>query len=580
MSSRVDAFKVFIASPGGLKDERSAVRDEIRSFSDSFMHEYGVAFSTEGWEDVPGGMRRAQAAINEVVEGCDYMILILGSRWGTSPTKDGKFTSGTEEEFYLASECIERTDSPMADILVLFKGVPEEQLSDPGEQLSKVLEFKKLLEDSKEIFHKTFDDLISLRQEVSIRLRGWARTSSEETSTPGGLGPHDRRTRDTRPASPESEQNDSSIQAPAGASALQVAEEYEAKGLMTQAEAAYAKAIVDPDVRSLEKYARFLRRTGRLRKSLEVNHRVLDQLASGDDSTKNVAERARILTSIGIVERKLGDLHASRYSLREAVETAREGGANTLDALAYSLDNLGITASRSGESSQATDYFAQALAARKTTGDIAGQGRTLTNLARLYKRSGDIERAKRSCAEAINLLQQLDERSALASAYAAMGEILELESDLIGAEKSYRVALTINEALGMPDNIAMSLIQVARILIDRGDLVEAERFAQRAFEENERTSNREGTTASTHLLGRILGQTEREALAVGLLEDAISSYAAMGNPNGEGWARFHLAELQRRSGHDAEAAQSMESVRSLADLTGNAQLLALVVEGS
>lgn len=580
MSSRIDAFKVFIASPGGLEDERSAVRDEIRSFNDSLMHEYGVAFSTEGWENVPGGIRRAQAAINEVVEGCDYMILILGSRWGISPAKDGKFTSGTEEEFYLASECIERADSPMADILVLFKGVPEEQLSDPGEQLSKVLEFKKLLEDSKEIFYKTFDDLISLRQEVRNRLRGWARPSSEGTSMTGGLGPHDGPTRDTTSTSPGSEQNNFLIQEPAGASALRIAEEYEAKGLMTQAEAVYAKAIVDPDVRSLEKYARFLRRTGRLRKSLEVNRRVLDQLASSDDSTKTIAERARILTSIGIVERKLGDLRESRYSLHEAVETAREGGAKTLDALAYSLDNLGITASQSGHSSQAADYFAQALAARKTTGDIAGQGRTLTNLARLYKRSGDIERAKQSCAEAIELLEQLDERSALASAHAAMGEILELESDLVGAEKSYRAALTINEALGMPDNIVMSLIQVARILIDRGDLVEAERFAHRAFDENERTSNCQGATASTHLLGRIFGQTGREVLAIGLLEDAISSYAAMRNPHGEGWARFHLAELQRRSGHNAEAAQSMERVRSLADLTGNAQLRALAVEGS
>jgi tetratricopeptide (TPR) repeat protein len=131
----------------------------------------------------------------------------------------------------------------------------------------------------------------------------------------------------------------------------------------------------------------------------------------------------------------------------------------------------------------------------------------------------------------------------------------------------------------MPDNIAMSLNQVARILFEREELTEAERYAQRALTENERTSNREGIVASTHLLGRIYAQTDREALATGLLEDAISSYAAINNPNGEGWARFHLAELQRKLGHDAEAAQSMERVRSLANLTGNAQLLALIAEG-
>lgn len=567
---------MFIASPGGLEAERKVVRAEISSFTDSFMHEYGIAFSSERWETVPGGLRRAQAAINEILVSCDYMILILGSRWGSVPTKDGKHTSGTEEEFYLAKECIERADSPMRDILVLFKGVPEEQLSDPGEQLKKVLEFKTLLEDSKEVFYKTFDDVSDLRQEVSIKLREWARPPGEGTSTAGPVDPQERSASNKKPTTPNGEQGDSPTDLPAEASPLQVAEHYEAKGLMTQAESAYAKAIVDFNIPSLEKYARFLRRTGRLGKSLEINRRILDQLASAHDPTETVAERARVLTSIGIVERKLGDLRASRYSLHEAVGTAREGGAETLDALAYSLDNLGITVSRSGESSEAMGYFEQALAVRTRSGNLAGQARSLTNIARLHKRSGDIDRARQVCAEAIDLLGQLDDRPALASAHAALGEILELKSDRTGAESSYRAALAINEASGMPDNIAMSLNQVARILFEREELTEAERYAQRALAENERTSNREGIVASTHLLGRIYTQTDREALATGLLEDAISSYAAINNPNGEGWARFHLAELQRKLGHDAEAAQSMERVRSLANLTGNAQLLALV----
>lgn len=578
MSRSIEAFKVFIASPGGLEAERRAVRDEIRSFTDSFMHEYGVAFSSEGWEDVPGGLRRAQAAINEVLEDCDYLILILGSRWGSVSAMDGRYTSGTEEEFYLAKECIERSDSPMRDVLVLFKGVPEEQLSDPGEQLKKVLEFKTLLEDSK-IFYKTFDDVGGLCQEVNSRLRGWARPLGEGTSTADPVDPQYGPTSDTKPTISSGEQGDFPIDLPVEASLLQVAKDYEAKGLMTQAEAAYAKAIVDLDVPSLEKYARFLRRTGRLRKSLEINRRILDQLASAQDPTETVAERARVLTSIGIVERKLGDLRASRYSLHEAVGTAREGGTETLDALAYSLDNLGITVSGSGESSEAMGYFEQALAARTRSGDLAGQARSLTNLARLHKRSGDIDMARQACAEAIDLLGQLNDRPALASAHAALGEILEFEADRVGAESSYRTALAINEALGMPDNIAMSLNQVARILIEREELAEAERYAQRALAENERTSNREGIVASTHVLGRIYAQTDREVLAAGLLEDAISSYAAINNPNGEGWARFHLAELQRKLGHDAEATQSMERARSLADLTGNAKLLALVAEG-
>src|SRR6266536_609777 len=182
------------------------------------------------------------------------MILILSSRWGTKPAADGRFSSGTEEEFYLAQDCIAREDSPMTDILVLFKGVPEDQLSDPGDQLRRVIEFKQRLEESRTLLYKTFDDLEGLCREVGNRVLAWAR----------GQGRRAPRPKEGRPlVPPDSTTNSSEHVEPAGAPALAAAEEYEAKGLMTQAEAAYARAIVDSDAASLEKYARFLRRTGR-----------------------------------------------------------------------------------------------------------------------------------------------------------------------------------------------------------------------------------------------------------------------------------------------------------------------------
>ncbi len=306
-----------------------------------------------------------------------------------------------------------------------------------------------------------------------------------------------------------------------------------------------------------------------------MDRRVLSQLASLENAAETAAQRARLLTSIGIVERKLGDLRASRYSLHEAVETAREGGQEALDVLAYALDNLGLTAARSGDGSEAEECFGKALSVREDARDIVGQARSLTNLSRLHKRSGNLATAKEACSRAIALLEGIDDRMALASAYAAMGEILELESDLVGAEEFYRRALKMNEALGMPDNIAMSLNQVARVLVERGDFAPAERYAQRSLSENERSSNREGTVSSTHLLGRIFGVTSREGLAIGLLEEAAMAYAKMGNQNGEAWARFHLAEVLRRVGRDAEASENLDHARFLGVAAGNAQIQAL-----
>jgi tetratricopeptide (TPR) repeat protein len=558
MPSTVDVYKLFIASPGGLDPERWAIRDEVAAFNDTSGRELGLRFDVTGWEDVSGGMRRAQELINRLLEQCDYMILILGSRWGTAPAHGARFSSGTEEEFSLARECIDRETSPMTDILVLFKGVPEEQLRDPGPQLSAVLDFKQKLEDSKEALFKTFDDPELLRREVSLRLRSWAR--EREAGAPAAVLPRHPSGTLTAPGAGV---------AAIGATALLAAEAFEAGGLMTQAEAAYAEAIADADLESLEKYARFLRRTGRLTRSLEINERILSQLAISDDPFGTAALRARILTSIGIVHRKLGDLRRSRYKLHEAVQTAKQGGDAARDGLAYALDNLGITASQAGDNAEALECFQQALAIR---GDTAGRALTLTNLARLHRRSGSIEDAKTALAEAMGVLECLDDRPGLAAAHSTMGEILEQEGKLADAERSFRASLANNEASGRPDTIAMSLNQLGRTLMRRGDLAAAERCAERSLRENESISNREGIVQSTRLLGTVLGRTDRTAMAVTLLQDAAGAYGSIGNRPGEAWARFHLAEVLHRIGDDAGAYEALAAARSLVQTSGDARL--------
>jgi tetratricopeptide (TPR) repeat protein len=567
MPQKVEAYSVFIASPSGLDDDRTAVRDEIMKFNQTFLHDFSTIFSARGWEDVPGGAHRPQELINGELQRCDYMILILGSRWGSSPAKGNAFTSGTEEEFYLARDCIGRSDSPMTDILVLFKGVPEAQLCDPGKQLRRVIAFKSQLEESKQLLYRTFDDLDDLRGEVSRRLVAWARERrlGEGESAARRLegAPFQRAINGEAGTVDEVE---------AGPSALAAAEAYEARGLMTQAEAAYAKAIAGNEIASLEKYARFLRRTGRLSKSLEMNRRILSQLAS-ENVGETIPERARILTNIGITERNQGELRKATYSLHEAVQTARQAWPQAPEALAYALDNLGITYIRAGDNSQAADCFQEALSLRTASGDDAGRAKTLLNLARLHMRAGEVEAARQVCEEAIAVLEPLQDRARLAEAHAAMGEIYYSGEDYVNAESSYRMALQLNRELGRPAKIAITLNQLARALMERGELESAERFAQESLDENDRTSNREGVVSSTHLLGRILGRTRREQMAVGLLEKAVDEYREIGNPSGEAWALMHLADVKRQVGLEGEASQLLARAHGLAVSSGNARLL-------
>ena len=63
----------------------------------------------------------------------------------------------------------------MRQIVILFKSVSERQLSDPGDQLKQVIDFRKKLEQEKQFLFDTFDDLESLKTKIRRSLAAWLR---------------------------------------------------------------------------------------------------------------------------------------------------------------------------------------------------------------------------------------------------------------------------------------------------------------------------------------------------------------------------------------------------------------------
>lgn len=183
MSDRITRYRIFIATPGGLEEERHAFRDVLMEYNEA-EDDRGVFFKPVGWEDTLGGTGRPQGLINKDLRQCDYMVLILWDRWGSSPAPGGKsvFTSGCEEEFHLARECLATKKHPMQEIVVLFKAVDPGKLADPGQQLQKVLEFKKTLEITKTHLFMTFDELAVFRKYLRRYLASWVREHEAKSS--------------------------------------------------------------------------------------------------------------------------------------------------------------------------------------------------------------------------------------------------------------------------------------------------------------------------------------------------------------------------------------------------------------
>ena len=149
MASFVIDYRVFIASPTGLEAERRAFKATITEHNELNVYDRTAVFSPVGWQLTLPGRGRPQRLINEDLQRCDFFLLLLSDRWGTPPDKDGRYSSGCEEEFSLAERCIADPTQPMLDIAVFFKKLSQSQMSDPGPQLQKVLEFRNRLVSEK-----------------------------------------------------------------------------------------------------------------------------------------------------------------------------------------------------------------------------------------------------------------------------------------------------------------------------------------------------------------------------------------------------------------------------------------------
>lgn len=161
----VKLIRAFIASPAGLDAERKAAHEAAEEVNRSVALPLGGRLELIGWEDTLSGIGRPQELINADMDNCDLFIGAMWTKWGSRPSKDGPYTSGFEEEFERSRARHARTTSPV--MAMFFKDVDPLQLSDPGEDLRKVLKFKDTIIAEKTFLFGTFPN----SEEFSRKIR-------------------------------------------------------------------------------------------------------------------------------------------------------------------------------------------------------------------------------------------------------------------------------------------------------------------------------------------------------------------------------------------------------------------------
>lgn len=460
--------QVFLASPGGLGAERKACRDVYREHNETTALEHLSFFYVHAWEDVPGGVGRAQGRINPRMDGCDYAVVMFHDRWGSPTSDDGKYSSGTEEEFYHAIELLADANSEMRDMLVLFKDVDAARMRDPGDELKKVLTFRSMLEqpNSRGLMFETFDSEVSLRHKIARKMREWIHDDGPKAPVVVDLSPA---TIDT-----------GALRKLDHTALLEAARSYTEQKLFTQAEAAYAAAAANDDPATVLEFGQFMRRRGRTERAMELNRQVVaDSSLLASQTREAAALRVRAMSNIGVLQRNLGELGRSIQTLGEAVRTAEATRAPIPEELSYARDNYGHSLLRAGKIDAARIQFEQAHAARAEIGTADQQAQSAINLGRFHLGQANYEDAISYFATARDLLQDDSDQHLRANALAGQAEAHIRLGQHSEAGPLLESAYEFNEQLNNQKGMGIVRGLQARCLLQAGHLDEAaERIAE------------------------------------------------------------------------------------------------------
>ncbi|MCK4783356.1 MAG: tetratricopeptide repeat protein [Desulfobacteraceae bacterium] len=431
MPSVLKCYRIFIASPEGLEKERDAFKETVSEYNICEAVPRGVSFTPVGWKETLGGVGRPQSFINKDVETSDYFVIILWDQWGSSTDKEGegKFSSGTVEEYNVALDCFNDPDKPMRQIVVFFKGVSPRQLSDPGSKLQKVLEFKKELQSEKKILYHTFDVVKEFENILRRYLGQWVReqglSSKVDSPEPPPRSDGDIKLLDFRTAGFKIDVDETYT----NISLINEANKLADEGKNIEAEALYAKAVITGnDMVALNSYGSFLLNIGRLAQAEITYGRVLELSESKD------------------------------YELGRAV----------------ALGNLGLICQMQGDLEKAERMFRKALGIHERLGRQDGISTSYSNLGFIYQTRGDLDKAEGMFKMALEIDERLGRQDRIASNNTYLGLIYRTRGDLDLAEDLFNIALKINKRLDSPLGIAESYGNLGLIHLTRSELDKAE----------------------------------------------------------------------------------------------------------
>ena len=288
-----------------------------------------------------------------------------------------------------------------------------------------------------------------------------------------------------------------------------------------------------------------------------VLERLLDRSA---DTALSPSLHGRILSTMGGVHLRRGDLVSARHSYTEAVRVLQ--GTDDSVGLGQAYVGLGAVAANQGDTDSARAHLGRARVALEAGGDPFAVAQVDLNLGLIASR-------RRRPAEALPVLRDAIERFVRLGAqeeqayarYALIGVQLQL-LDLQGARATSDAAWPARRHTGNA-RVAWELtLMRAQVLLEQGELEEADRLLARLEQEADPELDGSVRLAARAQMAMSAWAKGNDAQAASLAQAALVPGLEQEHPNLylATW-RLHLKAL-RRMGRHADAAEGVAALRN------------------
>jgi predicted ATPase len=291
---------------------------------------------------------------------------------------------------------------------------------------------------------------------------------------------------------------------------------------------------------------------GDIPRGLTLARRALEII--GDDPSRRRL-RASALKTLGVLQRRSGDVEGAISTYAEAATLAQETHDRALLAQVY--NNLGVASEVAGRFEDSLRYYKQGLAIDQEIGNRSKVGIKLGNIGQIYLKLGDFTRALKYLQQAQQIHETMDELGGLADAFTYLARVFLR----LGAGRDARAyaerALEIARRDGDRYFTGHALVALAECLLPSPELQDR----QRAFEVAHEAAKlgEAAPMPDIHAAGlRLVARASAAAGDINGARAAIQKSLAIiqGQPHADGEEEIYLQHALLMRGADDEAVQS------------------------